>query len=522
MKGYVKGSLWGLILGGVGLSGISLANKQPDFATGPAEPQLASPELVPAVTTTQLPVPLPSSPEDVPSFVDSVPLSVATPESETPPEVSTETAELPVVAAVEEPAPQATTTATVPFLGEDAVEALDVAPAVTAGQDDIPVAVAPPVIVVEDQAEAVAADAETTAPAAEPAPEPQEAAPTAEDTPQSEVAAVPQDTPMEVTAADEPVSEAAVEAVQPPVAAETVVATPEETPVPAQENTAPEQETAVPEQAPATSDQPVVVAQALPQASGGVRINRPGAEPAEAEDAAPATAEADEFPADAPALMRFAAPFENGNGLPKIAVVLVDTDAMADAAPALTTLGFAPTVAINALADGAGEKMAAYRAAGLEVALQADLPSGARPADVEVAFEAAFQLLPEAAMLFSLGAGAIQDRSVNTQVMQILAADGLGFVTVQRGLSDATRAAEQAGVPAVTILRDLDGENEDSGAIARALDQSAFRARQTGDVVIMGRMTPETLAALRDWAGQLDQSTLAIVPVSAILLSQGE
>jgi polysaccharide deacetylase 2 family uncharacterized protein YibQ len=524
MKGYVKGSLWGLICGGVGLGIVSLANEQPDFATGPAEPQLASPDMVPAVTTTQLPVPLPSSPEDVPNFADSVPLSVATPDSETPPEVSTETAELPVVTAVEEPAPQAVTTATAPVLADDAVEALDVAPPVTAAQDETPAAVAPPVIVVEDQAEAVAADAETTAtaPAAEPAPEPQEAAPAAEDTSQNEVAEVPQDTPMEVTASDEPVSEAAVETAQAPVAAETVMVTPDETPVPEQENTAPEDEATVLEPAPAASDQPVIVAQALPQASGGVRINRPGAEPEETQVAPPTPAEADVLPDDAPALLRFAAPFEATEGLPKIAVVLVDTDAMADAAPALAALGFAPTVAINALADGAGEKMAAYRAAGLEVALQADLPSGARPADVEVAFEAAFQLLPEAAMLFSLGAGAIQDRAVTAQVMQILAADGLGFVTVQRGLSDATRAAEQAGVPAATILRDLDGENEDSGALARALDQAAFRARQTGDVVILGRLTPDTLAALREWAGQLDQSTLAIVPVSAILLSQGE
>jgi polysaccharide deacetylase 2 family uncharacterized protein YibQ len=141
---------------------------------------------------------------------------------------------------------------------------------------------------------------------------------------------------------------------------------------------------------------------------------------------------------------------------------------------------------------------------------------------VEVAFEAAFQFLPEAAMLFSLGTGAIEDRAVMGQVMQILAADGLGFVTVQRGLSDATRAAEQAGVPAATILRDLDGENEDSGAIARALDQAAFRARQTGDVVILGRLTPSTVTALREWTAALDQTSLSIAPVSAILLSQGE
>ncbi len=510
MKGYVKGSLWGLVVGGVGLGVVSLVGEQPNFATGPDAPQMASPAMVPSVNTSTLPVPLPSSPDDVPNFADSVPLNVATPDAEAVPDVPTETAQAPTVVAVEEPAPQAATSATEPVLADDAVETSDPAPLVTAAQDDTPAAIAPPAIVVEDQAEAVAADAETTTPAAaaEVTPEAQPEAPVAEDAPEIDVAEAPQDeAPAPEIATEDTASESAAEPEEAPASTATVEATPEET--------SPEQETAA-------SDQPVIVAQALPQASGGVRINRPGAAPETPETVAPAPAEAAALPDDAPALLRFAAPYENADALPRIAVMLVDTDEMADAAPALAALGFVPTVAINALSDGADDKMAAYRAAGLEVALQADLPSGARPADVEVAFEAAFQFLPEAAMLFSLGTGAIEDRAVMGQVMQILAADGLGFVTVQRGLSDATRAAEQAGVPAATILRDLDGANEDSGAIARALDQAAFRARQTGDVVILGRMTPETMQALREWAGALDQSTLSIAPVSAILLSQDD
>jgi polysaccharide deacetylase 2 family uncharacterized protein YibQ len=510
MKGYVKGSLWGLVLGGVGLGVISLAGEQPNFATGPAAPQLASPDMGIAVTTSTLPVPLPSSPEDVPNFADAVPLDVVTPDAEAAPDVPTETAEAPTVATVDEPAPQVATSATAPVLADDVVDINDPAPLATAGQDDTPAANAPPAIVVEDQAEAVAADAATTAPAAaaEVTPEPQPEAPVEEIVPETEVAEAPQE-----------------EAPAPAVVTQDVTrestVVPDETPATTAiaeallEATTPEQETPV-------SDQPAIVAQALPEASGGVRINRLGVDPQEPETAVPAPAEAAALPDDAPALLRFAAPYENAAALPKIAVMLIDTDEMADAAPALAALGFVPTVAINALSGGAGDKMTAYRAAGLEVALQADLPSGARPADVEVAFEAAFQFLPEAAMLFSLGTGAIQDRAVTAQVMQILAADGLGFVTVQRGLSDATRAAEQAGVPAATILRDLDGGGEDSRAMARALDQAAFRARQTGDVVILGRLTPATVQALRDWAGALDQSTLSIAPVSAMLLTQDD
>ncbi len=195
MKGYVKGSLWGLVVGGVGLGVVSLVGEQPNFATGPDAPQMASPAMVPSVNTSTLPVPLPSSPDDVPNFADSVPLNVATPDAEAVPDVPTETAQAPTVVAVDEPAPQAATSATEPVLADDAVETSDPAPLVTAAQDDTPAAIAPPAIVVEDQAEAVAADAETTTPAAaaEVTPEAQPEAPVAEDAPEIDVAEAPQD-----------------------------------------------------------------------------------------------------------------------------------------------------------------------------------------------------------------------------------------------------------------------------------------------------------------------------------------
>jgi polysaccharide deacetylase 2 family uncharacterized protein YibQ len=504
MKGFIKGSLWGLILGGAGLSAASLMNEQPQFALRPVEPALKVPEIPAETTAPALAQPVLPAAEEVPNFEASVPVVIVAPDAEASPEMTTEPAEAPAVAAVDAPAPSAATSAETPVLADDAVEPDDAEPLVTAAEEEAPVIAAPPAVVISPQTEQAATDAETTAPApaAVVAPEPQEEVTAAAPAPSvSEEPVAKPDEPATQNAADAPTSESEVVAQEAPVVAEAPAPEPTDT---------------------STPDQSAIVAQALPQASGGVRINRLGAEPQQPEASAPVADEAVAIPDDAPALLRFAAPYENTEGLPQIAVMLIDTGEMADAAAALSDLGFAPTVAVNALAEASEAKMAAYRAAGLEVALQADLPSGARPADVEVAFEAAFNLLPEAAMLFSLGRGAIEQRAVMAQVMQILAADGHGFVTVQRGLNDGTRAAEQAGVPATTILRDLDGEGESSGAISRALDQAAFRARQTGDVVILGRVTPATIEALRDWAAGLDQSTLSIAPVSAILLAQGE
>jgi polysaccharide deacetylase 2 family uncharacterized protein YibQ len=264
-------------------------------------------------------------------------------------------------------------------------------------------------------------------------------------------------------------------------------------------------------------------ATALPTVNTGVRVNRPGSDTTETAGQDAEVVEAEPIPDDAPALLRYAASFENADDLPMISIILVDEGAMPDAAVAVSGLGFLPTVAVNALADDAGAQMTAYRSAGIEVALETGLPDGARPTDVEVAFEAAFEILPEAAMLFSDGTGVLQDdRSVTGQVMQILAEDGRGFVTVQRGLGNAARAAEQAGVAAATIMRDLDGAGEDQAAIERALDQAAFRARQSGGAILMGRVTPATLEALRAWAAGVDRSQLAIAPVSAVLLDQTE
>ena len=96
----------------------------------------------------------------------------------------------------------------------------------------------------------------------------------------------------------------------------------------------------------------------------------------------------------------------------------------------------------------------------------------------------------------------------------------MGFVAEERGLGGAVRAALQADVPAAAIARDLDGRGESAGAIGRALDQAAFRARQSGDAVLLARLDEATLAVLRDWAAANAGTGTVVGPVSAILLKQ--
>ena len=256
-----------------------------------------------------------------------------------------------------------------------------------------------------------------------------------------------------------------------------------------------------------------------PRTLSTVRVNRPGAEPAE-----PVGQDAEVVPDDVevaegtPAMTRFGAPFENAEGLPLISFVLIDDGDVTDGASALADLGMPVTVVLDASAPDVDARMSAYRAAQIEVGLTTSLPLRATPSDVEVTFAAALSVLPETVMMLSLGDdGVEQNRAVTTQVMEVLAAEGRGLVTVQRGFGNALRAAAQANVPAATILADLRDEGGNDAALARALDQSAFRARQTGSAVMLGKLDAVTLAALGAWSLDLDNDEVKLAPITAIL-----
>ncbi|WP_322893627.1 MULTISPECIES: divergent polysaccharide deacetylase family protein [unclassified Yoonia] len=256
---------------------------------------------------------------------------------------------------------------------------------------------------------------------------------------------------------------------------------------------------------------PAPAAEPAPPPAPAVRVNRPGTEPEPelVEDMGPAT----------PPLMRYAAVFDYAADLPLVAVVLMDDPAMRDAPAVIASLPFVPTMVLNAAAPDVTERMRAYRAAGIEVVLEARLPQGARPSNIEVTYQAAFTSVPEAIAVFSDGTGPEADGVVADQVMQWVAADGRGFVSMPRGL-DAMRPAATGDAPTALISREIDGAGETQAAIERNLAQASFRARQTGDAVVLGHATHDTLAALRSWANRSDPAQMSLVPVSAVLIAQ--
>lgn len=550
MRGSVAGALWGLVLGSTGLGVASLVGEQPGTEKLPGvaevtQPQLTAGELAPAdlVDTPVDPVPAltaqaPSVPSPAPAPAETTPEAdpLIAPQiiADEPVLPNVEPAALPPETAEVESPPVAEVDAAAP----SQIAAAEPEPVNTLEPVPAPVqevAVAPPVVAAPELPETAQAP---VAQEIEPAPvlaEPQPVlAPEAEQTEQAIVAAPPAAPPAtlaaapvspEVPAAKAPADPVASVVAPDPVAAAPITILPDVPTLAEADPPATIVDAPAPPSVPAT--EPVQSAQAgtdgppeaaaLPRVNSGVRVNRPGAEPAPIAGTPSEVITADELPEDVPALQRYAAAFENAQDWPLVSIVLLDDGRMENAEATLRDLTYPVTVILDPLQPDVATKMAAYRAAGIEVGLQVSLPLGARAQDVEVAFEAAFRMVPEAVLLFSGGDDLLQsNREITEQVTQVLAAEGLGLIAVERGLSSVLRIANQAQVPAAAVQRSLEEENV--GAMGRALDQAALRARQGTGVILVGKLTPGMIDGLSDWARDAAINQIVIAPASAVLL----
>ncbi len=348
--------------------------------------------------------------------------------------------------------------------------------------------------------------------------------------------AAPSQAPTPTPTAD-PAPEAGTEPAPEPAAEAAPEPAPEPTPEPAQgaaadppapagqdtpaqaagENTVPPQPPAAPE-APAPDLEPAAPPREGPvevaDSIEGIRLPVP-----EIDEVAPGTGPAAPVSAAGrPAIEAHAEPFTWNGSAPLMSVILFDRpDARLDPAQ-LAGFPVPLTVALNPLAPDAATAMAAYRAAGVEVATLAPLPEGATPADVEVAFQTYLATMTQAvAVLDSPEAQFQENRPRAAQIAEILAASGHGLITYDRGLNAALQLATQEGVPASTVLRAFDDGARDVGAMKRFLDDAAFRAGQEGAVIVTGVSRPEVLTALSEWVLGTRAAGVTLAPVSGLL-----
>lgn len=220
---------------------------------------------------------------------------------------------------------------------------------------------------------------------------------------------------------------------------------------------------------------------------------------------------------DVVAIETYGVAFDNAEGKPLMSILLIDDD-LSVGIEALADFPYPLSFALNPLAPGAAERMAAHRAAGFEVVAMLDLPEGSTAQDAEVLVAAALSELPETvAILEGIGTGIQRDRAAADQVAAITRDTGRGLITQDRGLNTVQKLAQRDGIPSAIVFRDFDGAGQRPAVIRRFLDQAAFRAGQLGAVVMLGRVRPDTVSALLIWGLQDRAGRVALAPVSASL-----
>lgn len=223
------------------------------------------------------------------------------------------------------------------------------------------------------------------------------------------------------------------------------------------------------------------------------------------------------LPDDSP-LVRFAAPVEVDGDVPRMAIVLIDDGSGPLGPSGLEAFPFPVSFAISPNHPDAAAAARGYRDLGFEVLVLGDMPDGAQAADVEVAMEGLMGAVPDVVAVLEDPDGSLQEtRDVSSQVAAFLADSGHGLISQPKGLNTAQKLALKDGVPSATLFRDFDGEGQDATMIRRTLDQAAFRARQKGGVVMMGRLRADTISALVLWGLQDRSGSIALVPTSLVL-----
>lgn len=563
VRGFLSGVIWGGIVSMLGLGVVSqlmpmpgansptaptekVAAAVPEPVTAPTQPSEPPEPKAPAVLPTATPTAEPVAEEPVPSDATKDPAKTAPSQK---PEIS---------AAAPAPAAEGQSQTPEPVEPGAPAENTPPAAAVPTPEPAAPVVVQPvpevpvPKAASADPASLTAPEGTTPAPnvvaAADPTPKPGEAArPTAPEADQQPAAAelppVPPLTAEEQAQLDQAQAKATAPAVDAGKVAEPVVP-----PAPEAETTTEPAKSPAPkapdvvELMPAPTPEPttrLVPTPGLTNSADGVTVGRlptitaepkPPADAADAEASAVPEAKPDAEsgvetntqPApsdDQTPLQKFAARFENVDQKPLFAVILIDTGGPNVDRKALAKLPFPVTFAIDPTAPDASTAAAIYREAGQEVVMLATgIPKGATATDLEVTFQSNAAALPEAVAVLDLEEGGFQnDRPLATEVVPVVKGQGRGLVTWDKGLNAGDQVAHRDGIPSATVFRRLDGDNENPSTLRRYLDRAAFKAAQDGRVTVVGQTTPETVAALMEWAVEGRASSVALAPISAVL-----
>jgi len=202
---------------------------------------------------------------------------------------------------------------------------------------------------------------------------------------------------------------------------------------------------------------------------------------------------------------------------PLMAIVLIDTGEYNIGPEALASFPYPISFAIDPLREDALEAAEKYRSKGFELLIIGDLPEGGDASLVDVALAPTIESIPGVIGLLEGTDGGLQGNMALAEGMLKLVEDtGTGVVLRPKGLNAAQQQADGRDLPVATMFRDFDAAGQNASVIRRFLDQAAFKARQEGAVIMVGRLRPATISALLLWGLQDRATSVDLTPISTI------
>jgi hypothetical protein len=202
---------------------------------------------------------------------------------------------------------------------------------------------------------------------------------------------------------------------------------------------------------------------------------------------------------------------------PLMSIILIDTGEYNIGPEALASFPYPISFAIDPLRDDALEAAERYRSEGFELLIVADLPESGDASLVDVALVPTIDSIPGAVGILEGTNGGLQgNMELAESVLKMVEDTGNGLVLRPKGLNAAQQQADGRDLPVETMFRDFDASGQNASVIRRFLDQAAFKARQEGSVIMVGRLRPATISALLLWGLQDRASSVALTPISTI------
>lgn len=209
-------------------------------------------------------------------------------------------------------------------------------------------------------------------------------------------------------------------------------------------------------------------------------------------------------------------------GKPALSIILVaNTMAEANAAAALSS----PVVlAVSPETPEAAAILVQYRAQGGEALLLLptkgahSLRSGMEPIQASANLVATLSNISGVIGIVDGPEGDLPgDATLLAEVLLALGETGHGLVTTNAvGLNRAEIMAQEAGVPAASIVRQIDTQPGKIPVI-RQMDKTVLEMGADGSAVVYGHASSDVLAALKFWLKSNKASRVSIAPVSVIM-----